>query len=439
MKKWLWLALLSCTAVQADMLDALKAYEQKNYTEAQQQFAELLPLANEMAAFNLGAMAYQGDGQEKDLTKALAYFMLATELKHEQASALLATLSAKASEQQLEQATQHFAQLKRSLLITATDLDKSRDVSLPQPIKRVPPEYPKSAAANGVFGYVKIRFLVDETGSVTAVDTLDTFPQKTFEKSAVRAVKKWRYEPSGQKHLLNVRLDYSLSGGVRVSAVEKVALDEKIWDYAVLGSPQHQLALGTLLSLIGIQSGNDFWYDPELPLVAQANFSLFESLATLKPAFDGFWGNALVRVAQDGTITEHIKATFEPRSELTSLIGLKLKGKVETDVYRIVRNSDIVGSRAIRVTPSLRVSRSMSGMFWWEQAAKNGNIEAQRIMAAYDKQWEDYLLGKDDAEVMAWTGTRLILEGQREQGMALLEQAIAKNYAPAKEMKQQFM
>ncbi|WP_215398843.1 TonB family protein [Rheinheimera oceanensis] len=439
MRYMLSLLFMLGTTVQADMLSALKAYEEKNYIEAQLQFAELLPLANEQAIFNLGVMAYQGEGQEKDLTKALAYFMLAAELKYEQASTLLVTLSAKASEQQLEQVTQQFEQLKRNLVITATDLDKRRDASLPQPIKRVPPEYPISAAKNGLFGYVKMRFLVNEAGLVTAIDTLDTFPENTFEKSAVKAVKKWRYEPSGQQHLMEVRLDYSLGRGVKVSAVEKIALGNKLWDYAVLGAPQHQLALGTLLSLVEIQSGNSFWYDPELPLVAQADFSSFESLATLKPAFDGFWGSALVRVAKDGTITEQIDATFEAKSELTSLVGLTLKGKVETDVYRIVRNSDVVGSRSINVTPYLRLSRSMSGMFWWEQAAKNGNIDAQRIMAAYDKQWEDYLLSKDDAEVMAWTGTRLILEGQRAQGMQLLEQAVAKNYEPATELKKQLM
>ena len=82
MKQWIWLALLACNLVQADMLDALKAYEQGNYTEAQQQFAELVPLGNELAAFNLGAMAYQGEGQEQDLSKAIAYFMLAAGLQH---------------------------------------------------------------------------------------------------------------------------------------------------------------------------------------------------------------------------------------------------------------------------------------------------------------------------------------------------------------------
>lgn len=438
MKKWVFLALFSCGLAQAGMLEGLKAYENKNYTEAKQQFAELIPLGNDVAAFNLGAMAYQGEGQEKDLSAALAYFMLAAELKHPQAKEILQSEIKNVTELQLEQANQHFEQLKRKVVIVATDLDKRRDDSLPQPIKRVNPEYPVNAARNGQFGFVNLRFLVDEQGQVTAVDTLDAYPEKVFEKASIRAVKRWRYQPSGQKHLMKVQLSYSLSGGVKVSAVEETVAEHNLWDYAVAGSPQHQLALGMLLSLVEIQSHNSFWYNPELPLATAADFSIYQKRAELRPDFDGFWGYAVVRVAADGTITEQIKTDFEPRSEVTDLVGLKLKGNVETEVYRLHRRSDI-RSKGVSVTPSIETSKAMSGKFWWEQAAKNGNKDAQRIMAAYDKQWEDYLLGQNDAEVMAWTGTRLILEGQRDQGIKLLEQAIAKNYKPAAEMKKQFM
>ena len=60
-------------------------------------------------------------------------------------------------------------------------------------------------------------------------------------------------------------------------------------------------------------------------------------------------------------------------------------------------------------------------------------------MAANDSRWERYLLSKKDPVVMAWTGSRMILEGNRKQGMALLEQAIALNYPQAREMKKQLM
>ncbi|GGW66997.1 energy transducer TonB [Alishewanella tabrizica] len=323
-------------------------------------------------------------------------------------------------------------------MIVPTDLDKPRDESLPQPLKRVNPEYPPDAAKRGQFGYVKLRFLVDEQGEVTAIDTIDAYPQKVFERASIRAVKRWRYEPSATKHLMTVRLDYSLSGGVKISAVEQTVAEHNLWDYAIAGSPQHQLALGMLLSMVDIQSGHGFWYNPELPLSATPDFSIFEERASVKADFDGFWGYAVVRVAKDGTITEQLSTEFEARSEITNLVGLTLKGKIETDVYRLHRRTDIY-SRGINVRPSVEASRTMSGIYWWEQSARNGNRHAQRIMAAYDRQWEDYLVAEKDAEVLAWAGSRLILEGDHEKGMQFLEQAIAQNYAPASEMKKQLM
>lgn len=439
MKKWIFVALLSCNMAQADMLDALSAYEKKDFAQAQQQFKQLIPLGNELAAFNLGAMAYQGEGQPKNLEQALAYFMLAADLKHEQAKELLLSLSKVATENQLEQANQYFEQLKHSVIISNANLDNTRAVNLPEPIKRVPPDYPKSAAMAGQFGYVNARFLVDEQGVVTTVDTLDAYPQNVFERASIKAIKRWRYEPSGQKQLLNVRLDFSLDGGVNISAVEKIVNQHNLWSYAVSGSPSHQFALGTLLSLINIQSGNLYRYDSELPLTASADFSVFEKQADVKVDFRGFLGSALVRVASDGTITEQITADFEPKNKVASLVGLKLKGKIATDVYNLSTYTRFDGHQKVMVMPSLQVSPAMSGRFWWEQAAKNGNLEAQRVMASYDKQWEGYLLNEQDAEVMAWAGSKLILDGQREQGMQLLEQAIAKNYKFAAEMKKQFM
>ena len=439
MKKWLWLALFGCGVANADMLDALRAYEQKNYTEAQQQFAELLPLGNELAAFNLGVMAYQGEGQVQNLPTALAYFMFAAHHKHAQAESLVSKIKAASSPQQLTQAEATFKKLQQAVLVKDVVLETEFTSEKPSPIRRYAPEYPKEAARQGVFGYVTLRFLVDEEGKVTAIDTLDAYPEKVFNKSSIKAVKRWQYQATGSKHLMDVRLDYSLSnGGINVSALEKITLDNNLWRYALAGAPQYQFVLGTLLSLMEIQSQNGFWFDPDLPLSAEPDFTIYKNRAHLTADLDGFWGYAVVRVDKEGIITEELRTIFEPKNQLTSLLGLKLEGQVEAEVYRIYKHSTVSRSK-LRIVPSIPTSRSMSGRFWWEQAAKNGNLDAQRVMAAYDKQWEQYLVNQQDAEVMAWTGTRLILEGQREQGMQLLDQAIAQNYQPAKEMKQQFM
>lgn len=438
MKKWLALALLCSSAVQADMLDALQAYEQKNYVEARQQFAELLPLGNELAAFNLGVMAYQGEGQAQDLAKALAFFQLAADLEHEQSARLITQLSVKATEQQKQHATDFYQQLKTQVVISPTDLTQQTDDIALTPIKRAEPKYPVDAARKLLFGYVAVRFLIDETGAVTAVDTMDAFPEKVFEKETVRAVKKWRYEATGKKHVQRVRMDFSIGGDIEVAQFDKVINKLDLWSYAIAGSPSHQMVLGTVLSLAQVQGENQLEFDANLPLLSQPDYSIFNNTTQLKPAFDDFWGRATVKVDENGIITEQVSAEFEPENELPTLVGQRFNGDVIAGTYRVSRY-DRNFMRDYQVTPVLKVSNAMSGKFWWEQAAKNGNLEAQRIMAAYDKQWENYLLSQQDGEVMAWAGTRLILEGQREQGMQLLEQAIAKNYAPAKEMKQQFM
>jgi TonB family protein len=438
MKKWIWLTLFGCGAAQADMLSALKAYEQQHFAEAQHDFAELLPLGNELAAFNLGIMAYQAKGQPKNLVNALAYFMLAAELNHPQAAAILTTVQAEADTQQLEQAQQRFAQLNSSIVINSAAADIKANAPGVLPVKRVAPDYPLDAAKRGQFGYVALRFLVDEAGNVTVVDTLDAYPEKVFEKSAIKAVKRWKYAATGQQHLLNVRLDYSLEGAVSIRAVEDVVGEHKLWQYAVAGVPEYQFVLGTLLSLLEVQSQNGFWYDPELALAAEPDFSIFTNRAQLKADIDGFFGHAVVKVNKQGVITEQVRAEFEAKNTVPSLIGAQLHGIVEADVYRLTRTSDW-RDKKIYVTPSITVSRSMSGQFWWEQAAKNGHRDAQRVMAAYDKQWESYLLNQQDAEVMAWAGTKLMLEGDHAQGMQFLDGAIAKNYQLAEMMKKQFV
>lgn len=437
MKHWLWLALFGSTVVQADMLDALKAYESKDYVAAQQQFAELLPLGNELAAFNLGAMAYQGEGQPADLSQALAYFMLAADMQHKQAPALVAKLVQQVTEQQLEKAHVHFEQLKRNVVIVSGDLTAPVNYDSPQPIKRIAPKYPVDAAKSGQFGYVTLRFLVNEQGEVTAIDTLDAYPAKVFDRSAIQAVKRWRYQPSDKSHLLNVKLEFSLSGAFNEKAMQKVVEDNNLWRYAVAGAPRYQYALGTLMSLMEVQSSNLFWFNPELPLTAEPDYSIYKTYPQLKADFEGFVGNAVVRVSADGTITEQIKADFSPQSEINNLVGLKLSGNVGAKVYKLARVS-LTDSKKVSVSPSIEASPSMSGMFWWEQAAKNGDVDAQRVLAAYKPQWETYMLSKQDAEVMAWVGTRMMLDGQHELGVQYLEQAIAKNYEVADELRKQF-
>jgi len=63
------------------------------------------------------------------------------------------------------------------------------------PLVRFPPEYPARAVDNEVEGYVILRFTVTETGSVADPEVLRSEPPGIFDRAAIRAVLRWKYQP----------------------------------------------------------------------------------------------------------------------------------------------------------------------------------------------------------------------------------------------------
>ena len=60
---------------------------------------------------------------------------------------------------------------------------------------RVPPMYPVRARQQNIEGWVKVSFVVDETGSVGNIKVLEADPEGIFERSVQRCVGSWRFKP----------------------------------------------------------------------------------------------------------------------------------------------------------------------------------------------------------------------------------------------------
>ncbi|WP_019677196.1 energy transducer TonB [Arsukibacterium perlucidum] len=435
------LLLWSGTGLAANWLDAMLAYDAKDYQSAREGFTELLEVGNDMAAFNLAAMAYHGEGEDVNLAKAVAFFELAGVLGHPTASQLANQLKSKLTPEQNRTVQQDLLALQEQVFIpkVVPTAPENSAYEMPTAIKRVHPRYPKEAAMNGQFGYVNVRFLVDESGSVTSIDTLDAFPQGVFEKSAIRAIKRWKYQPSDKKHLVRVKLDFTLDGYVDAIQLTKLIEKEKLWQYAVAGVPNYQEALGTLLELAASYSQHYFVEDKTAKVTAELpDLSVFASKKTPGIEIEQFSGWATIKLNEQGIITGVSSHKLYPDSQNIDLVGLQVSKEGAAGEYRITRLSDKLSAN-INVEHVIKVASSLTPYFWWELAARNGDQRAQQIMAANDSRWERYLLSKNDPVVLAWTGSRMILEGNRKQGMALLEQAIALNYPQAREMKKQLM
>lgn len=84
------------------------------------------------------------------------------------------------------------------------------------PLLRVEPQYPPAAAQDGVEGWVRMRFSIGRTGQVKNAIVVDSQPAVIFDEAALRAVRKWKYQPKVvdgkqvERHGLLVRLTFKL-------------------------------------------------------------------------------------------------------------------------------------------------------------------------------------------------------------------------------------
>lgn len=84
-----------------------------------------------------------------------------------------------------------------------------------KPLYRTPPPYPQNAARLRKEGYAIVKFVVDKNGFVKDPEATDYRGSKTFQKTSVNTVKKWRYAPrfeNGEpvETTLWVRLDFNM-------------------------------------------------------------------------------------------------------------------------------------------------------------------------------------------------------------------------------------
>ena len=82
----------------------------------------------------------------------------------------------------------------------AADLDGSldgisHDDGNPIPVLRIEPVYPRKAARNRKEGWVKLAFTITERGTVIDPVVLESRPRRLFNRSAVAAIRKWRFKP----------------------------------------------------------------------------------------------------------------------------------------------------------------------------------------------------------------------------------------------------
>ncbi len=63
------------------------------------------------------------------------------------------------------------------------------------PLVRVDPEYPARAKQRGIEGWVAIEFTISPVGTVQNAVVIAAEPRVIFNRAALRAIRKWKYNP----------------------------------------------------------------------------------------------------------------------------------------------------------------------------------------------------------------------------------------------------
>lgn len=98
------------------------------------------------------------------------------------------------------------AERKSNRVISAGALKRTREVS---------PEYPYDAQARGIEGWVDVEFTIARDGTTRDVTIRDSEPKELFDRSALDALRRWRFEPvvrNGQptEQRAMIRIEYRL-------------------------------------------------------------------------------------------------------------------------------------------------------------------------------------------------------------------------------------
>ncbi len=437
----LLLMLLSLTA-QADWLGSVQAYENKQYAVAKAGFQGLVPLGNADAAFNLGVMAYYGEGQAVDLGEALSYFLLAEQLEHQQAAAIVKRIYQEASTEQRAQAEQAAAKMLAGVFIKKNaaryQLSSEREpVALNAPM----PDVPDDVFRRHPIGYIVLQLLVNEQGRVVVVDAIDSFPEGIFEPYTFRILQRWQFEATGKQHLVSRQINFWVPGAMNARGANQLLSHQQLWQYAQAGSQRHQEVLGSALNLIRLVSGVVTYLDPASPELEQApDLSAWFEKKKLEIAIPGFQGDAIVQTNSQGQISRLLDVEDLKQPEAETLLGLKIKGAGE-GVFSLSGRQALSRSFSrlnqndlVLVQQYFPVHPMQTAWYWWQKAASNGNLRAQRIMGAQRQDWQFYLLQQQDPMASAWHGARLVLDGETKEGKALLQQSQAAGYKPAAEL-----
>jgi protein TonB len=79
-----------------------------------------------------------------------------------------------------------------------------------RPNVRVEPQYPRRALARRIEGYVVVGFTINRDGSTSQLEVLEANPPLVFDRAALKAIERWRFDPRDEPRRDTTRFEFEL-------------------------------------------------------------------------------------------------------------------------------------------------------------------------------------------------------------------------------------
>ncbi|MBU2098363.1 MAG: energy transducer TonB [Gammaproteobacteria bacterium] len=418
---WLFVLLAGVSQIaHADFFEGMSAYRHQDFSKAQLEFSELLPLGNGAAVFNLAMMAYQGQGEPVDPIKTAALLTLAAQLREQKAGPLAEKLMAALSTSEQAAVKTQVAHYQKQLMISPAQrgwAHRTHDPKVDKAakwLKKVPPVFPQKARLNGHFGAVEMLALLDKDGSVLFVDSNETLDRDLFSKAAKNSFQKWQFQPMEQRQIYRMTYDFIYSLSVDEQRNTRLSSWKSLKQAGLLemvqqDSAAHQFAFGKILQRL--EQSTDVVFYPDASLVAtqalpdRMIYQVAKEPQRIDPIIEHgavvIEVNALNRIE---TVQADSAMSIEKDTDFSTLKGVLMPETVAAGWYKLAHLRDKNGVKSNYLWDLQRVPLEHYSGYWISMAARNGDLTAQRELASRRSDWRRYLQQKNDPKALLWAG-----------------------------------
>lgn len=259
-----WLAILLAQfsmLCYADFELGLRFYDNKQFDKAFPLFLEAAQYGDYDAQNNVGVMYYRGEHVNQHIPTAYAWFALAAQSPafkekglHERIFARLSDEEKKVAEEKFQSLVSQYGDDALGQKLVPDYQNVSTNQRSARVLVAVIPEYPEGMLRFGKQGIVDVLFTIDKYGN-TRDHLVLTASSRQFEREAIKAMRKHRFEPATvngspvDENGYRRRMNFILPGAeYDTKVLEKLAEEKR--SLAVKGNENDKLSYAMFLSSV---------------------------------------------------------------------------------------------------------------------------------------------------------------------------------------------